>query len=135
VKTYVLDASALVSFMTDSAGAGRVQQLFEEAHRGHVSLLASVVNVGEVFYKAWQTQGEQHARDVMALVSHLPFGMIPVDLEQSLKAGEIKARHKLPYVDCIAASLSMVRGATLVTSDDDFGKLGRHFPILWLTRR
>jgi predicted nucleic acid-binding protein len=61
--------------------------------------------------------------------------MIPVDLEQSLKAGEIKARHKLPYVDCIAASLAMLRKATLVTSDDDFAKLGRHFPILWLQRR
>jgi predicted nucleic acid-binding protein len=135
VKTYVLDASALVNFIADSAGAGRVQQLFEEAYRGHLALLASVVNVGEVFYKAWQTEGEEHARSVIDLVSRLPFAMIPVDLEQSLKAGEIKARHKLPYVDCIAASLAMLRKATLVTSDDDFAKLGRHFHILWLQRR
>jgi predicted nucleic acid-binding protein len=51
-----------------------------------------------------------------------------------LKAGELKALHKIPYVDCIAAALVSQQQATLVTSDRDFEKLGRHFPILWTAR-
>jgi predicted nucleic acid-binding protein len=51
-----------------------------------------------------------------------------------MKAGELKAVHKIPYVDCIAAALAVVSQATLVTSDQDFDKLGRQFPVLWVGR-
>jgi len=51
-----------------------------------------------------------------------------------MKAGELKAIHKIPYVDCIAAALATLQRATLVTSDRDFEKLGRHFPVLWIGR-
>jgi predicted nucleic acid-binding protein len=51
-----------------------------------------------------------------------------------LKAGELKAVHKIPYGDCLAAALTVLNQATLVTSDRDFEKLGRHFPILWVSR-
>jgi predicted nucleic acid-binding protein len=37
-------------------------------------------------------------------------------------------------VDCLAAALAVLQQATLVTSDHDFDKLGRHFPVLWIAR-
>jgi predicted nucleic acid-binding protein len=49
-------------------------------------------------------------------------------------AAEIKAVHKIPYADCVAAALTVLQRATLVTSDRDFEKLGRQFPVLWITR-
>ena len=67
-------------------------------------------------------------------LSRLPLRPVPVDLPQSIQAGEIKARHKIPYVDCLAAALAMIREAVLVTSDRDFEKLGRRVQILWLPR-
>jgi len=42
--------------------------------------------------------------------------------------------HKIPYVDCLAAALAALNQATLVTSDRDFEKLGRHFLLLWIAR-
>jgi hypothetical protein len=36
---------------------------------------------------------------------------VPVDLPQVMKAGEIKAVHKIPYVDCIAAALASLQKA------------------------
>jgi predicted nucleic acid-binding protein len=57
---------------------------------------------------------------------------VAVDLAQSLQAGEIKARHKIPYVDCIAAGLAILQQAVLVTSDRDFEKIGRRIEILWI---
>jgi predicted nucleic acid-binding protein len=133
-KTYVLDANAVLDFVEDGAGAERVEQLFKHARRGGTPLLMSVLNWGEVFYQSWQQRGEESARRTVADLARLPIELIPVDLSQSLKAGELKVLHKIPYVDCVAAALSELRQATLVTADRDFEKLGRHFPILWIAR-
>jgi predicted nucleic acid-binding protein len=134
MKTYVLDASAVLDLLGNGPGASRMQQLLKEAYRLSQPLLTSVANWGEVFYLSWQRYGEQSARETLADLSLLPIKVIAVDLPQALSAGEIKALHKIPYVDCLAAALASLHAAILVTADRDFEKLGRHFPILWLTR-
>ena len=133
-KTNVLDANAVLDFVEDGPGAERVEQLFQDARQRNNPVLMSVVNWGEVFYHSWQQRGEESARATLAGLSRLKLELVPVDLPQSMQAGEIKARHKIPYVDCLAAALAIMRQAVLVTSDRDFEKLGRHFPILWIAR-
>jgi predicted nucleic acid-binding protein len=132
-KTYVLDASAVLALLDNRPGARRIQRLLEAATGVSALLLASVVHWGEVFYISWQRHGEQAARDTLADLSQLPIRVLPVDLPQSVKAGEIKALYGIPYVDSMAASLAALNDATLVTADRDFEKLGRHFPVLWLS--
>jgi predicted nucleic acid-binding protein len=134
MKTYVLDASAVLDFLGNGPGAARVQHLLKDADRSRHPLLASVANWGEVFYLSWQRYGEQSARETLADLSLLPIRVVPVDLSQALRAGELKALHKIPYMDCIAAALASIHQATLVTADRDFEKLGRQFPILWIAR-
>jgi predicted nucleic acid-binding protein len=131
-QTFVLDANALLNLLMNAPGARRVEQLILEAHRLNTPLLVSVANWGEVFYLSWQRHGEQVARETMANLSRLPIEIVPLDLSQAIKAGELKARHHIPYVDCLAAALAALQLGTLVTSDRDFKKLGRHFPILWI---
>lgn len=133
-KTYVLDASAVLDLLSDGPGANRIEQLLKEADQLSNPLLASVANWGEVFYLSWQRHGEQSARDTLADLSRLPIRVVPVDLPQTLRAGELKALHNIPYVDCLAAALASLNQATLVTADRDFVKLGRRFPILWIAR-
>lgn len=132
-KTYVLDANAVLDFIEDGPGATRMEQLFRDARRT-APLLMSVVNWGEVFYHSWQQRGEDFARKTIRGLTQLPIELVAVDASQSLQAGEIKARHKIPYVDCLAAALTITREAVLVTSDRDFEKLGRRIKILWLVR-
>jgi predicted nucleic acid-binding protein len=132
-KTYVLDANALLDLLTNAPGAERVEQLLKGA-RPAAPLLVSMVNWGEVFYITWQRHGEESARQTLADLLQLPIRIVPVEVSQVLKAGELKAVHKIPYVDCFAAALAALNQATLVTSDRDFEKLGRHFPVLWITR-
>ena len=133
-KTYVLDASAMLVLLDNRPSARRIKQLIVETDRFDSVLLASVVNLGEVFYLSWLRHGEQPARDTLDDLSQLPIQVLPVDASQALKAAELKALHHIPYVDCLAAALSSIHQATLVTSDTDFEKLGRHFPILWVGR-
>jgi predicted nucleic acid-binding protein len=133
-KLYVLDASAILDFVNAGPGAHRVREILRESFQHEIPLLMSVANWGEVFYILWQKRGEEVARKAIANLSRLSIQPIPIDLEQSLKAGEIKARNKISYVDCLAAALAVLRQAVLVTGDRDFEKLGRQVKILWITR-
>jgi predicted nucleic acid-binding protein len=134
MRNFVLDASAAIHYLEAGLGADKFEQLLAGARRQQLLLYMSVLNLGEVYYLTWQRTGEEKARQAVASLSRLPIQIIPVDLLQSLKAGELKAVHKIPYVDSVAAALAFQQQATLVTSDHDFDKLGRHFPILWVAR-
>jgi predicted nucleic acid-binding protein len=112
----------------------KVDQLLHAAAREQADIFVSVMNLGELFYWLWIKRSEERARQTLDGFSRLPIQIVPVDLPQALRAGEIKALHKIPYVDCIAAALALQHQATLVTSDRDFEKLGRRFPVLWITR-
>jgi uncharacterized protein len=132
-EIYVLDASALLSFLTKGSGAERVRRLLKET-RPATPLLVSAINWGELFYISWQRHGEQSARKTLADFLQLPIRVLPVDVPLVLQAAELKAAHQIPYADCFAAALAVTNQATLVTSDRHFEKLGRHFPVLWISR-
>jgi ribonuclease VapC len=134
-KTYVLDAKAILDFLGDGPGAPTMERLFRDVSRSDAALMVSVINLGEVFYRLWDNKGEQEALRAIHDLALLPVQFVAVDLAGALKAGELKTRHKMPYVDCIAAALAIEQRATLVTGDRDFEKLGRQFPVLWLNRR
>ena len=134
MRHFVLDANALLDFVENGSGAKRVGQLLQDAHRQQEPLLISVANWGEVFYLLWQRVGEERARQTLDTLSRLSIQVVPVDIPQALKAGELKVLHHIPYLDCIAAALALQHHATLVTADRDFEKLGRRFPVLWLNR-
>ncbi len=133
-RIYVLDANALLDFVEAGPGYRKILELLENALDRHLSLLVSVLNWGEVFYHVWQREGEEKARQTMADLSRLPMELRDVDRSQALLAGEIKARHKIPYVDSVAAALAIGERAVLVTGDRDFEKLGRRIQVLWLPR-
>ncbi|HLM80777.1 MAG TPA: type II toxin-antitoxin system VapC family toxin [Terriglobales bacterium] len=132
--SYVFDANAVLDFVEAGRGIHKIDQLLHAAARQQVTVLVSVMNLGEVFYWLWRKRSEEQARQTLDGLSRLPIQIVPVDLPQALKAGELKALHKIPYVDCIAAALALQHRATLVTADRDFEKLGRHFPVLWIPR-
>jgi len=131
---YVLDASALIDFVESGPGMRKVDQLLRAAALRQTEIFVSVMNLGEAFYWLWIKRNEDRARQTLDGLSRLPLQIVLVDLPQAIKAGELKALHKMPYVDCIAAALALQQHATLVTADRDFEKLGRHFPVLWIAR-
>jgi predicted nucleic acid-binding protein len=133
-RVFVLDANAILKLLLNEPGAQRVEELIREAHRSLVPLLLSVANWGEVFYLLWQRHGEEAACRTVDDLSQLPVQILPVETLQARKAAEFKARHQIPYIDCLAAALAALHGATLITSDRHFEKLGKHFPVLWLGR-
>jgi predicted nucleic acid-binding protein len=132
VKTYVLDASALMTFFEDRPGADKVEELLAKAAETKRPLLMSVVNWGEVYYSIWRAHGEKAAHAKLREMAQLPIQVIDADSELTKLAATLKAQHNLPYADCFAAALAQARKAALVTSDKDFESLGTAPKILWV---
>jgi predicted nucleic acid-binding protein len=130
MKTYVLDASALMTFFENRAGAGKVEELLVAAVGAERPLAMSVVNWGEVYYAIWRAHGEKAATDKLQVIAQLPIQIFDVDMELAGQAASLKAQHNLPYAHCFAAALAQARKATLVTSDKDFERAGNK--ILWV---
>ena len=133
-QDYVLDATRCWISLKPARDSGRSEKLLHRALRNEVSILLSVLNWGEVFYQLWQRRGEDKARRRSRNFRAFRLQIVPVDFPQAIKAGELKAVHKIPYVDCVTAALAVLNQAVLVTSDRDFEKLGKQFPILWIAR-
>jgi predicted nucleic acid-binding protein len=133
-RPHILDASALLDLVQDGPGSAEVEALLLEARATSTPLLMSVVNWGEVYYLLLERHGEENARSVLAQLSKLAIVLVDVDITQAMRAGELRVRHKLPYVDSLAAALAVLRSGVLVTRDRDFKALGHHANILWLRR-
>lgn len=120
---HVLDASALLRFLDDEAGADIVQQVLERASRESVPVLMSAVNWGEIVYVLLRAHGEQVAREVCGSLASLAIDIVAVDASMAEHAAFIKEDFKIPYADAFAAALALHENATLVTADYDFKQL------------
>jgi predicted nucleic acid-binding protein len=133
VRKYVLDANALVKLFRNEDGAGKVRELLIQADKQLVSLSISVVNLAEVLYVFARYSAPEKARKAIQKVQALVEFVSP-DTEQALAAAEIRFHYKLGLADCFAAELAIRNGATLVTADPDFAKLGKQLKVLALPR-
>jgi predicted nucleic acid-binding protein len=132
---YVLDANALLGFFEARQGAAqKIRKLFDEARRRDRPLLMSAVTWGEVFYIEWRRHGEAGARQAEAVLQELPIVVIGVDQERASRAGGLKQKHSLGYADAFAAELAIERGASLVTADSEFSRVGKTLSVYSLPR-
>jgi predicted nucleic acid-binding protein len=132
MKTYVFDASALFAFLRGRPGAPKVNEILKEATRGRARVLMSAVNYGEVYGKILRDTGPEQALTAVHAVTPLPIEVLDASTRSAFRAADAKAKYKLYYVDAFGAALAIEHKATLVTSDSDFRKLGRSFPVVWL---
>jgi predicted nucleic acid-binding protein len=133
VKQYVLDTNAVTRYLTKGSGIERLDDIFAQARRGDAHLSISVINRGEVLYHLARRAGLQEAtKTLQSLMRSIE--SVEITEEQADAAAALKFIYKLGYADCFAAELAMRTGATLVTADPDFIKLGKKLKIIALPR-
>lgn len=133
MKQYVLDASAVIRYLTKGPGIERLDRLFAQAQRGEARLSISVINRGEALYNLAKRAGMLQATEALRTLAHYVESVDATE-EQANGAAALKFIYKLGYADCFAADLAIRRGASLVTADLDFVKLGRQLKVLALPR-
>lgn len=136
MRRYVLDANALIGFLEDREGsAAKIEKLLDQALDAGIPLIMSAVNWGEVFYVIWRNEGERRALQVERDVQDLSLVIIGADRDRATRAAALKQKHNLGYADSFAAELAIERGATLVTADPEFSRVGKILSLYPLPRR
>jgi ribonuclease VapC len=133
MKAYVLDASALIRYLSNGIGEEKVHLLIQRATKGEAHLLISVVNWGEALHSLAKVAGLGQATvDLKAIGAFVE--SVAADETFAEAAAAVRFHYKLGYADCYAAALAMRMDATLVTSHPDFAKLGKRLKLLALPR-
>ncbi|MGD0096655.1 MAG: PIN domain-containing protein [Terracidiphilus sp.] len=133
MKEYVLDANALVRLFRNAPGAETVDDLVRQAKSGRAHLSISVVNLTEVLYVLAHYFGQEKALFCVDKARRVA-DSVSVDEQIAIDTGILHIRYKLGLADGFAAELAMRTGATLVSADPEFAKLGKQLKILALPR-
>jgi ribonuclease VapC len=131
MKTYALDASAVLCMLGQEPGSKRVAQIFKQAADGQCKILMSAVSWGEVAYQVRSRRGE-NVSNVLEQIERLDLQIVSVHKADALAAADIKALHHLHYADSFVAALAIRERAVLVTADEHFERLGKRVKTLQL---
>lgn len=129
MKTYVLDASALLRFLNNEPGGTQVEHLINEAIVGTVELMMSAANWSEVLHLVLKHHGNAQMIAIESKLQSLPIRILVVDPVVSKTAAEFRYQHKVPFADSFAGAAAEQNRATLVTADYDFHGLTTSFKI------
>jgi ribonuclease VapC len=128
----LLDSFAVLAWVQDEAGAGRVEALLTQARRQKIPLLMSVINLGEVYYRIARQHGHPVALELMRQMETLPVRFYPCDHDLAIAAARIKTDHPMSYADAFAVATALREDATVVTGDPEFAKVEHLVKIDWL---
>ncbi len=131
LRPHVLDANALLRFLTKGDGGEIVKRVLERSYDAGLGVSMSVVNWGEVLLHMTKKVGYEQAREKLSHL-HPIISILPVDFSVTAAAVQVRLKHGIPYADAFAAALAGTKG-TLVTADRGFEKIP-WLRVLWLPR-
>jgi len=135
-EQYVLDAWALLAMLQgEEPAASRVGQLLRAGEREEATLLLSMINLGEVYYRTGRRINRAAAATALEEIRRLSLTVVPVSDELVLCAANFKVEYAISYADAFAAALADDTGATLVSGDPDFDQLQGRIKVEKLHRR
>jgi len=116
---YLLDTSAVLTFLEDEDGADRVEVLLRQEE-----ILLPYLVLLETYYITLQEQSEDVADKRYALLKQLPSTILwEMDEPTLLTAGRFKAHHRLSLADAIIAAFAQRQNAILVHKDPELEAL------------
>jgi predicted nucleic acid-binding protein len=121
---YVLDTSALLTYIENEEGTPEVEALLEKAISEELALYISIVTCIEVFYISWREQGKEVATERLQLIDDLMVIQEPLDSRLTQIIGQIKATKTMSFADCCIAGLAKAKRATLVHKDPEYEQMG-----------
>jgi predicted nucleic acid-binding protein len=135
-EQYVLDAWALLAMLQgEEPAASHVGELLRAGERQEATLLLSMINLGEVYYRTGRQIHRAAAADVLTEIRRLSLTIVPVSDDLVLAAADFKMQYAISYADAFAAALADRTGATLVSGDPELEHLRDRIKIERLHRQ
>ncbi|MBF0532700.1 MAG: type II toxin-antitoxin system VapC family toxin [Candidatus Omnitrophica bacterium] len=120
---FVLDTSAVITYLIGEAGSHTVQEILSAAQKNKCKIYLSFVTLTEVYYVTIQRQNTAAAREIVVHLSALPVEIIHSNERIALSAGRLKAGHKISLADAFVAATAIEKKATLVHKDPELDSL------------
>jgi predicted nucleic acid-binding protein len=134
--TYALDASAILRFLDDEAGAERVEAIIKGHLAGRNNVVVSAIHWGEVAGVTCKVHGRQAVDLVLSRLFSFGFEIVGVNGERAVRAALIKVRRKIAYADAFGVELaSDTPDHVLVTADFDLKAAANDVQIEFLPRK
>jgi predicted nucleic acid-binding protein len=116
---FLLDTSALFTFIEDEDGADRVEQALNQ-----VTTLVPWTVLMETYYITLQEEGQAEADRRIALIRTLKVRIL-WDMNESmlLTAAKLKAEYRISLADAIIAAYAIRYNAVLIHKDPEFEAL------------
>ncbi|MFZ1700018.1 MAG: type II toxin-antitoxin system VapC family toxin [Pyrinomonadaceae bacterium] len=131
-KALVLDSWAIMAYLQDEPAAVKIADTIADAREQGVSLLMSVVNVGEIWYSLARRRSTADADQALRWISEIGIELVDADIELTRIAARFKANGGIAYADCFAAATAKHHNAALLTGDREFEQLENEISIEWL---
>jgi len=133
---YVLDASALVSYLRDEAGSDIVSDLLKKAVDGEDTIYMNIVNLIEVHYANIRSLGSEKAAMILKEILCAPIQVVN-DISDAVfqQSARLKASYKCSLADTIGLATAKELSAHFVTSDHhELEQISKNEPIpfVWL---
>jgi len=119
----------------EEPAASRVREVIEDAQEGTARLFASIVNIGEVYYRIGTLRNQREADSVLKDLYLLLIEMVSADDDTVLEAARLKMKHVLSHADAFAAVTAQQKDAILLTGDLELLALKRSVKIEKLQRQ
>jgi predicted nucleic acid-binding protein len=122
---YLLDTSALLSFIEDEPGSDRVEEVLKGA-----SILLPWPVLMETYYITLQEKGRAEADRRYALLRQLRAEILwTMDEPILLTAARLKAEHHVSLADAVLAAFAIRNNAVLIHKDPEFDALAGLLPM------
>jgi len=122
-ETYILDTSALLTYIEDEEGAEFVDNLLIRAENGEVVIYITFISLTEVFYISLQEKDEAEANRRMELIKSLEVEVEESNEDINLRAGNLKAANSISLADAYIAAVCQLHDGILVHKDPEFERL------------
>ena len=122
---YLIDTSALLTFIEDEPGSDRVEEILKDA-----AILLPWPVLMEIYYITLQEKGRAEADHRYALIRQLRAEILwTIDEPILLTAARLKAEHHVSLADAVVAAFAIRNNAVLIHKDPEFDALAGLLPM------
>ena len=119
-EVYVLDTSAILTYIEDEEGSNFIESLLIKAESDEIDVYLSFITLTEVFYITLQEKDEKEAIRRIDLIKSLKVKIDESTEDINLRAGRLKAKNNISLADAYISALSQTVGGVLVHKDPEF---------------
>ena len=118
MKSYVLDACAVIALFRNETGAEKVAEIVNEAFNGESFVIINKINALEIYYDILRDYGLAAADEFLNALENLPISIQDRITNPLFKeAGRFKANYRISLADSIALAEASINNFILLTAD------------------